>query len=435
MADKTNFISAGLACHGLMVYGGLQRWEIFAAFMEIIDQLNAQTSDPYRLLSGYSRLFMLLTAAEPAEDLWREHLLRAVLNDDNPFTRLAAGGKEIPPGLRLAVQNDLRLLQRIFDFDFSAVEDKISEEAGKRVSFPAWSGWSGGGALQSENERQIMQAFCIAPDWGELLPALEEFHRREGQGIFRRFLCFRWDQKSAGLAGIPYIDPIRLDDLIGYAEQKALILRNTEQFLAGLPANNLLLYGERGTGKSSAIKALAHEFGGRGLRLVEMSKHDLGDFPRLTEAVYQSPARFILYLDDLSFDESETGYKELKAILEGGLEAKPPNLLLYATSNRRHLIRERFSDQDFSDEIHVADTREEKLSLADRFGITITFLTPDQEGYLAIVQALAAKRGLAVSGEELRHRALIWERRQNGRSGRSARQFVDQLEGEMRMGK
>ena len=234
-----------------------------------------------------------------------------------------------------------------------------------------------------------------------------------------------------------------------------MLRRNTMQFLAGFPANNVLLYGDRGTGKSSSVKALLNEGspggedggggGGRSgadagsrvrwsaLRLIEVPKARLADFPIIVSLLRGRPQRFILFVDDLSFEEGETQYKELKAMLEGGLEARPSNVVVYATSNRRHLVREHFSDRASpnSDEVHARDTQQEKLSFADRFGLTITFPTPDQAKYLQIVEGLARRQGLPISPAALRARAIEWAAWHNGRSGRTARQFVDHLTGEL----
>jgi predicted AAA+ superfamily ATPase len=236
---------------------------------------------------------------------------------------------------------------------------------------------------------------------------------------------------------VEHPDPVRLSDLVGYEYEREPVVQNAERFAAGLPANNALLYGERGTGKSSTVKALLNEFGDRGLRLIEVPKEHLEDFHELLAPLRDRRERFILYVDDLSFEEQETHYKALKAILEGGIEARPDNVILYATSNRRHLVRERFADRQAmvsdDDDVHGMDSLEEKLSLSDRFGIHVTFGTPNQERYLEIVESLAARRGIALANGELRSRALSWAQRQNGRSGRTARQFIDALAGELGM--
>ncbi|HEY8885541.1 MAG TPA: ATP-binding protein, partial [Chloroflexota bacterium] len=218
----------------------------------------------------------------------------------------------------------------------------------------------------------------------------------------------------------------------GYADQRATIQRNTQHFLAGRPANNLLLYGERGTGKSSMVKALLNAYADQGLRLVDVAKSALGDFSEIVAQLADQSQRFVVFVDDLSFDEGETGYAELKAVLEGGVEVRPDNVLIYATSNRRHLVVERFGDRLApGDEIHVQDTLQEKLSLADRFGVTVIFLSPDQDQYLEIVKGLARRRELPIDDVALRRRALQWASWNNGRSGRTARQFVDDLTAEL----
>jgi len=217
-------------------------------------------------------------------------------------------------------------------------------------------------------------------------------------------------------------------------EQKAAVQENTEAFLRGGAGQNLLLYGPRGTGKSSLVRGLALRYGKAGLRLVEVSRDRLGGLAELYRQVRRYPQRFILFLDDLTFETDDADYRAFKSALEGALERRPPNLLLYVTSNRRHMIPERWTDRNSPEtaEVHGQDAMEERLSLADRFGRTILFLRPDQEEYLAIVEHLVARRGLPIGWEELRGAARRWVLWQNGISGRSARQFVDELEGRLK---
>jgi hypothetical protein len=237
------------------------------------------------------------------------------------------------------------------------------------------------------------------------------------------------------LLGIGWPDPVRLDDLIGYERERQPLIDNTAQFVAGFRANNVLLYGDRGTGKSSTIKALLNEFGERGLRLVELPRRSIDDLPVVMRQLRGRPERFIIVIDDLAFAEVEERHLDLKVLLEGGLEHHPENVLIYVTSNRRHLLREYFTPDrgliDAGGEIRAGETVQELLSLADRFGLVVTFLAPTQERYLAIVEALAGQRGLRLTMDELHQRALQWATRHNGLSGRTARQFVDQLSGEL----
>jgi predicted AAA+ superfamily ATPase len=225
---------------------------------------------------------------------------------------------------------------------------------------------------------------------------------------------------------------VRLAELVAYERERAPLIRNTERFLAGLPAHHALLYGLPGTGKSSTVKAILNEYADDGLRLVEVKKEDLAELPEVLEVLRGRGQRFVLFVDDLSFEEHEVEYKALKALLEGSVEEPPENVRLYATSNRRNLIRESFSERDGGppDDVHARDTMQEKLSLAARFGLRVTFPSPDQARYLEIVAGLARERGLAVPAEHLRERALLWDRWHAGRSGRTARQFVDELEAE-----
>ena len=228
-------------------------------------------------------------------------------------------------------------------------------------------------------------------------------------------------------------DPTTLRDLKGYEIQRRMAIDNTVSFLVGLPANNCLLYGDRGTGKSSTVKAILNEYYTRGLRVIEIPKESLMDFPRLVDEIAALPMKFIIFIDDLSFSNQDDTYAALKAVLEGGLAARPENALIYATSNRRHLLRETFSDRE-GDEVHKGDTIQESLSLADRFGLSIHFSSPDKWRYLEIVRQLAVQRGLEDHLEELDLLAERWATERGGRSPRCARQFIDDAESKVRRG-
>jgi predicted AAA+ superfamily ATPase len=275
----------------------------------------------------------------------------------------------------------------------------------------------------------LARRLAAVEDWGNLVETLEEHYAKHGAGSFGRYQAFRWE--DGGLRAVSRPDPVRLTNLIGYEKECEPLLKNTRRLLAGLPAHHALLYGLPGTGKSSTVKAVINEYADRGLRLVEIAKEDLGELPHLLDALRGRSPRFILFVDDLSFEEYEVEYKFLKALLEGSVEEPPENVRLYATSNRRNIVRERFSEREEADDVHARDTMQEKLSLAARFGLRITFPAPDQRRYLEIVFGLVEERGLKISGEELNERALLWDRWHAGRSGRTARQFVDELEAEI----
>ncbi len=259
--------------------------------------------------------------------------------------------------------------------------------------------------------------------------------------LLRRHTAFRWDTRHGPGRLVPVARPhaVDLDDLVGVDRPLERLLRNTEQFVRGLPANHVLLHGERGTGKSSAVKGLLPRFAARGLRLVEVHKQDLIQLPEVLAALRGSPQRFLLFCDDLSFDEGEPGHRELKAALEGSLEAPPENVRIAATSNRRHLLPERMAENraaalDEAGELHLGEALEEKLALADRFGLVLGFYGFDQATFLAVVERYAAKAGLDVPRERLHGEALRFALDRSSRSGRTARQFVDDLTGRLALG-
>ena len=253
---------------------------------------------------------------------------------------------------------------------------------------------------------------------------LADFYRREGYGFFAQSSAFAM-QDDGSAVPIVHPDAIRLHDLPGYERQKKQVLQNTRAFLDGRNANNILLYGDKGTGKSSTVKAVANEFADRGLKIIQMEPRHIPCFPQLFQQTLRSPFRFILFLDDLSFSREDRNFAALKAFIEGGLAGKPANLVIYATSNRRHLIRESMADRQ-GDDVRVRDTLETVTSLSDRFGLEITFSVPDKDEYLYIVEQLADESGLKLDRDELHLLAERFALRRNGRSPRTARQFISQ---------
>lgn len=252
---------------------------------------------------------------------------------------------------------------------------------------------------------------------------------------FERYLAFRWERRDdeGRLAPVSHPHLYDLDELVGIDAIRDEVLRNTNQFVAGLPANNVLLWGERGCGKSSLVKGLLRPFAPRGLRMVELKRWDIMSLPRIVSQLRGVPFRFILFCDDLSFDEGEGDFRALKTLLDGDIEERPTNVLIYATSNRRHLMPEKVRDTRGDDEIHPEEAVGERLALADRFGLSFGFYSFDQNEYLAVVRRYAALHNLPVTDEELRDKALKWSMFTAKRSGRSARQFIDDLEGRLRL--
>ncbi|MCI0620201.1 MAG: ATP-binding protein [Acidobacteria bacterium] len=436
------------AAQQLVIYRSVLSDPVVSALLELLDLLcrNAKLTRKglLRIAESYATFFSRL--AERTETScqgwlgtpWQNHLLTLIFNDENVFSSKAQHCRSTDFGKSLLgqVELDLCRLQRLYHADAGTVLSllqKCDPEA-------EWLGWDELGGAESSSHsglarQQTAQLFHEAAEWSLLLPALAGCYLQAGAGLFAQYRAFHWKPAAVG-GGVRPIrepDPIRLEELVGYESQKEWLVRNTEHFLAGRPANNVFVYGDRGTGKSSAIKALLNHFPSQPLRMIEVSRDDLGDLPEVMMLVRPRRERFILFVDDLSFEEGETQYKTLKAVLEGSLEARPKNVLIYASSNRRHLIKEYFSDRNDlrSDEVRQQDTLQEKVSLADRFGIQLVFVTPSQQEYLAIVRFMTHRRQLPIGEEELRRRALQWVQLHNARSGRTARQFVDDLTAEL----
>lgn len=266
-----------------------------------------------------------------------------------------------------------------------------------------------------------LEASATTQDYAE---ALLTFYARYGYGDIAAYTAFRWDDEAQKLCGVAHFEQTRMKDLIGYQRQKDQLIQNTRAFVQGKSANHVLLVGTRGTGKSSAVKALVNEFENNGLRLVQVTKEQLRKLPEILNTLRRHAGRkFILFLDDISFEDSDAEFKSVKSAIEGGVSSYPSNVLLYATSNRRHLVRETWRDRE-QDELYRDDSINENVSLSDRFGLIIHFHAPDQDEYLAIIDHMLSQKGIHLSKEELRIAGLHWEMTHSGRSGRTAQQFV-----------
>jgi len=364
---------------------------------------------------------------------WQAYVLEQVLSSDNPFTRQVQKRDltTLPVSLVGAAQQDLRLLQSLHGVTAEQLSQWVQTVAGLPSLPPVWD--EGLGRTENdEAQRAIASHLQQQPDWGQQLTRLATYHQQRGVGQFAQYRAFRW--RDGALVGIAHPDPISLETLVGYDHPRQMLLQNTEALLAGYPALHVLLYGSRGAGKSSMVKALLNQYGEQGLRLVEVARSDLRDLVTIVDHLREQPQKFIVFVDDLSFEEDDDAFKALKVILEGNATARPTNIVVYATSNRRHLIREFLGDRPRpadADEVHAWDTVQEKLSFSDRFGLTLTFEPANQDTYLAIVRHLAQQAGISLEWEDLEFRALQWATRHNGRSGRTARQFVDFLQAEL----
>jgi hypothetical protein len=418
-------------------------------FLDLIVQDTQQSWQRSRKLAeAYALFFSALSmkaasnGEAPVGNPWQNHLLDLVLSDENSFSHRSATTQARTFGSSMIqqVEEDLRKLHRLYLLDSAQIQSVLDHV------FPenSWVHWDQFDSSPHDTVRSpassrtsLKEHLRVTADWDSCVGRLAEFYSSAGVGIFSQFRAFHWRPgvPAGSLDGIQSIDPIRLEDLVGCEDQKTWLVRNTTHFLAGLPANNVFVYGDRGTGKSSAIKALLHHFTDRPFRMLEISREDLSDLPQVMKILRSRREYFVVFIDDLSFEEGETQYKTLKAVLEGGLESRPANVLIYATSNRRHLIREYFSDRETceKDEVRHQDTLQEKVSLADRFGIQLVFVAPDQPQYLEIIASMAQRRGIQIPADELKEKALQWAQLHNGRSGRTARQFMDFLTAELKL--
>ncbi len=390
----------------------------------------------------YKRIFFLLEFAGShgfSGNLWHCYLTNLLVNNENSYSKACEIRGEVDGTINAAVLHDISVFKEFFDFDF--------EEMGRVLDNPVIAmilDYQGNKQESKVYNTRIRDRICTlavalqkSTSAEEMKATLTQFYKEYGVGKFGLHKAFRITPNEMRAAdGSNLIEPIlniahvRLDDLVGYQTAKQKLIDNTEAFVKGKKANNCLLYGDAGTGKSSCIKAIANEYYGQGLRIIEVYKHQFRDLNQVIAQIKNRNYKFIIYMDDLSFEDFEIEYKYLKAVIEGGLEKKPANVLIYATSNRRHLVREKFSDKrEMDDDLHNNDTVQEKLSLVSRFGVTIYFGSPDKFQFQNIVKVLAERNGITMPEEELLLEANKWELFHGGLSGRTAQQFIDYLLG------
>ena len=391
------------------------------AFLELLAALADQ--DACRSLRAYAEWFQSLAVGG---ETWGNHLLRQLAYADNAFTVQIQAHQlsELPDSLVRAAVQDLEQIHALYQLEPGAIAAWVQAIAQLPQPPIAWN----------VADSQPLPFQFNGNYWGAELPRLADHYQKHGAGMFARYQAFTW--QNDGLVGIANPDPVRLDQLTAYDYPRQQLLQNTLALLKGYPALNVLLYGSRGAGKSSLVKALLTEFHPQGLRLVEVAKSKLQDLPLIVDMLRTAPQKFIIFVDDLSFEEDDDAFKALKVVLEGSVMARPANVVVYATSNRRHLVREFFSERPRprdQDEIQAWDTLQEKLSFSDRFGLTLTFEPADQPTYLAIVEHLARQAEIPLAEKELVAQALQWATRHNGRSGRSARQFIDYLTAQLKL--
>lgn len=448
--NRTKITRLSLLFDGMVVFRGIIGDPVAVSFQKLLQGIGSREFDLMATYKDYHHFCSLATQVH-----WPDYLWERMLQDDNELARQTAqqGKDRVPAGLRRLAGRELLYLRELAGLKAEDIKGAVkarcaeqgAEEPGLWLEEPlspeSWPGWLSLPDMEREKEtyakeenraenyllssQKKLKQSLLRGRSEEMVEALLAYYQTMGTGLFGRCMALKWRGRTERLEGV-HPEPMRISKLINQEREQGIILQNTEFFLKGLPANNVILYGNRGTGKSSLVKALGQEYSEQGLRLVELAKKDLHDYPKIIRLLAKQPLKFILFIDDLSFEDTESDYKNLKTLLEGGLEGKPQNVLIYATSNRRHLVRETFGERQV-EEVHRRDNMEEKLSLSDRFGITVTFPTPDQEGYLKIVEELAAQEGLTLPKEDLRQQALRWVMNHNARSGRTARQFVDFL--------
>ncbi|MBD2412340.1 AAA+ family ATPase [Nostoc calcicola FACHB-389] len=413
----------------LLLYQSVLQGEVGMAFLDLLQAIRYTDADARGCLQAYGSYFHALAAKNQN---WEDYIITQILFCENPFTRLAQQRKfeDLPPALVAAVQHDLQVLQSLYECSSASLSEWVQTVAHMPISPVVWY-----------EEKQLLgvetkfAAYLQELDnWGDAVEQLAAYYQQYGSGLFAQYRALRW--QGGQFIGIRYPDPVKLSTLVGYESQRDALLKNTEFLLSGEVALHVLLYGSRGSGKSSLVKSLLHEYSDGRLCLLEVAKSDLKDLPKIVEHLRGVPQKFIIFVDDLSFEEDDDAFKALKVVLEGNLTARPQNVVVYATSNRRHLIREFFVDRPApkdNDEIHAWDTMQEKLSFSDRFGLTLTFEPANQKTYLNIVYHLAAQAEINITQEDLEYQALQWATRHNGRSGRTARQFIDFLKADLKL--
>lgn len=351
-------------------------------------------------------------------NLFKKYILNLFLNDENIFSLYCENNINVKnKSIYKIALNDIKIMKSISDIEFNSFVTNFSSLHEILNYIPV---------NQKENN---INSIDINNEPEKILDDFISFYNNAGCGNISMYKMFKYDNNK-GLIGIKNPDPITFTDIIGYKTQIDTLIKNTEAFLNGYVANNILLVGARGTGKSSCVKALANKYFENGLRLIEITKEQILILPEILSSLKKRGRRFIIFIDDLSFDEQEIQYKYMKSLLEGGSEYKPENVLFYATSNRRHLIQEKWSDRSYGSEeaeIHTNDTLNEKLSLSDRFGITITYPKPTPKEYIEIVKGIAEKNNIKLPNDILEKEAMKWELNQKGMSGRTAKQFINNI--------
>ena len=387
--------------HGLVIFRSLLSDPVAARFAALIDCLTAGNSSVGSVCNAVAQFESVLFERTTN---WGTYLCTTVLEAAIVCVRQAAAGT-LPPVLQTALDNELAFLQQLCSLTLDALLDAAEVPAEELAFLPRWE------------TADLDLPAAYAQRMSEV--------GKKGYGMFAKHHVFTVE--NGKLVPVKYPDPQRLSELPGYEKEREKVIANTRALLAGMPANNVLLYGDAGTGKSSSVKAIANEFAPEGLRLVEVKKNQLYQIPDLMDKLAANPLKFILFIDDLSFTANDDNFAALKAILEGSVGGRARNIAVYATSNRRHLIKETLTDRT-GDDIHEADTRQELMSLSARFGLTVTFQRPEKARFETILEELARQHHIQMPMDQLLVKAEAFAIRAGGRSPRVAKQFIEQCE-------
>lgn len=427
----------------LLLYRDFGHGDILADMSELIYEYefgyDEEENERYRalLFNIVHRLIELASNHGYKGNLWHMYLTYLLANNENAYSTAAELRGSIDGTLNDVALHDFKIFKEMFDYDFSGIDENLT--AGCLAFIEDFRSANEESKLFNKRVRdricELAVALADASDVNEFKNVIDSFYKDFGVGKFglhKAFRVYHDEQDKVIIRPITNIAHVYLEDLVGYEIAKQKLIENTEAFVEGRPANNCLLFGDAGTGKSSAVKGIMNKYYDKGLRLIELYKHQFKDINDIIAQIKTRNYRFIIYMDDLSFEDFETDYKYLKAVIEGGLEKKPDNVLIYATSNRRHLIKETWSDRDdikVDNGIHKSDTMQEKLSLVYRFGVTIYFSKPDKKEFNNIVKVLAERKNIDMPEDELLLEAGRWELAHGGLSGRTATQFIDYLQG------
>lgn len=425
----------------LLMYGDMPKDSILMQLSDIFKQMDQDTQSRdelvTRIFTQVKHLLQVATDYGFDKNLWHNYLTYLLITDENPFSLTCEKVGANDGSVNFFAKGDFKAFKALFDFDFSEIEERLGIDCFTRLS--QYKAIGKKELMYNKNVSEKVQALSErlekTANEDEFFDVVTDFYKAYGVGMFGLNKAFRIASRTENhveFCPINNMDTVMLDDLVGYEIQKKKLVDNTEAFVQGRKANNVLLFGDSGTGKSTSIKAIVNAYYDQGLRMIEIYKHQFRDLSNVIAQIKNRNYRFIIYMDDLSFEEFEIEYKYLKAVIEGGLEKKPDNILIYATSNRRHLVRERAGDKleiMDDDDLHSSDTVQEKLSLVYRFGVRIYFGAPSKKEFQTIVKALAERNGIKMPEDELLLEANKWELSHGGLTGRTAQQFIDHLLG------